>query len=142
VQLGAYEWEFPTYEALLEAATNALPAATESKARQGAAAQPPAPLRRALEHLAFVAVRTGLVLPRVDADILTILPFRRPTTLVVDTSSIIQGGLDFAVRFLCPSARIRVPAVAHMELLCQTDNYFKIRRNTPSRGSAARGLLE
>ncbi len=131
VRLGGYEWIFPKYEALVESSKAALDGESSS-------------VRRWLEHVAFVAVRTGLVLPVVDPDMAASLPFRRPSTLVLDTSSVIQGGLDFAVRLLSPTARIRVPAVAHMELLCQMDNYFKVRRSdkkqTPS--TSSRGLLE
>jgi hypothetical protein len=84
--------------------------------------------RRALDAIACVAARIGLIHPLFDADALGQMPFRRPTTVVVDTSSILQGGLDFVVHFLYPMARLKVPAIAHMEILNVADNYFKSRR--------------
>ncbi len=137
LRFGFFEWEYPQHDELLATAHAVIDGASAAP-RQPAAGKDD-PVRRALEHLACVAARVGLVSPNLDAKLMSGLPFRRPTTLVMDTSAILQGGLDFAVRFLCPAARIRVPAVVHMEFLSQTDNYFKIRRGAG--GGRARALL-
>jgi len=138
LRFGFFEWAYPRRDELLESAHAAITAgdATSKKDSRGN----DGPLRRALEHIPYVATRVGLMQPNLDAKLMSALPLRRPTTLVMDTSAILQGGLDFAVRFLCPSARVRVPAVVHMELLSQTDNYFSIRRG--SGAGRARALLE
>jgi len=82
-----------------------------------------AKLCRGLDGVAHCACRVGLNHPVIDAGNLASMPFRTPTTIVADTSAIVQGGLDFAVRFLYPMARIKIPAIAHMELLNATDNF-------------------
>lgn len=138
LRFGFFEWAYPRHDDLLASAHAAIDASDTSP--KSAAKGKDDPVRRALEHLPCVAARVGLISPTLDAKLMSGLPFRRPTTLVMDTSAILQGGLDFAVRFLCPAARVRVPAVVHMEFLSQTDNYFRIRRGAG--GGRARALLE
>ena len=67
------------------------------------------------------------------------MPFTKPVTVVVDTSAVLQGGLDFLVRHLAPQARIKVPALVHMEVLNLGERYFSLRRNG---GNKARMLQE
>ncbi|MDP8239456.1 MAG: hypothetical protein P9X24_10235 [Candidatus Hatepunaea meridiana] len=100
-------------------------------------------IQYSLDEIARAVVRTGLINPVLDALTLELLPFRRPTTLVVDTSAVLHGGLDFAVRFLCPSARIKIPAVVQMEILNSSDNYFRLRRTSKHKlSSLSRALYE
>ena len=80
-----------------------------------------------------IAVRTGLVWPRVDPRSFAELPFRRPTTVVADTSGVIQGGLHFVADHLFPMARLKIPAVLHMEVINQADRFLKTRRTEPVR---------
>ena len=120
VSFGFFEWRCVTAEEALNRLAQLLQV-TKEEHRDKA--------RRALDAIACVAARIGLIHPSFDADALGQMPFRRPTTVVVDTSSILQGGLDFVVHFLYPMARLKVPAIAHMEILNAADNYFKSRRS-------------
>ena len=120
VSLGFFEWECPPFQ---EAAQKLIELMAVHKEEQISRAQ------RALDAVGCVAARVGLVHPLFDADAIAQMPFRRPTTVVPDTSAILQGGLDFVVRFLYPMARLKVPAIAHMEILNSADNYFKCRRS-------------
>ena len=72
--------------------------------------------------------RLLLLLPAFDAGLFSELPLRTPTTLVVDTSAVKQGALDFACRFLYPMARIKIPAVVPVEILNMVDRFFNQRR--------------
>ena len=82
-------------------------------------------LTEAIEDLAR---RLLLLLPCFDADSLAEFPLRKPTTLVLDTSSVLQGALDFASTFLYPIARLKVPAVVPLEILNMANTYFALRR--------------
>src|SRR6516164_8809244 len=84
---------------------------------------------RALDSVGHIAVRLGLLHPQFDAGSIEDLPFRRATTIVADTSGIIQGALDFVARFLHPTARIKIPAVVHMEIVNQADRFLSMRRS-------------
>lgn len=85
-------------------------------------------LRRSLLALASAWNRLGLTLPTLDADAVSNMPFRSPTTIVADTSAIQHGGIDFAVRFLHPAARIKIPAISHMEIHNEADRFLSQRR--------------
>lgn len=80
--------------------------------------------------ISCIAVRTGLLLPTFDPAALDEMPYRRSTTIISDTSGVVQGGLDFVARHLSPGARIKVPSIVHMELVSAADNYFRLRRAT------------
>jgi hypothetical protein len=97
--------------------------------------------REALRSLASLCTRIGLCHPKFDADAVARMPLRRSTTVIADTCSVIQGGLDFVVRFLCPIARIKVPAIVHMELLNASDAYFTLRRNAPGKLKKGEAIL-
>lgn len=99
-------------------------------------------LKRGLDGVFSAACRVGLIHPVFDSDTLAAMPFRRPTTVVTDTSAIVQGGLDFVVRFLYPMARVKVPAIAHMELLNACDNYLSLRRGKLAKPAPGRIVLE
>ena len=92
-------------------------------------------LRRALDSVAAICVRAGLVNPTFDAEAIEYLPFRRTATVVSDTSGVLQGGLDFIARHV-PKARIKVPAIVQMEIRNLSDRFLKIRRDR--RGSKSR----
>ena len=98
--------------------------------------------RRALEAIMHCAVRCGFVHPSIDARCVTEMPFAWPTTVVVDTSAVMQGGLDFVVRFLYPMVRIKIPAIVHMEILNMADRYFTWRRNANVGDHPAAALLD
>jgi hypothetical protein len=82
------------------------------------------------EALEDIARRLCLVLPSFDADSISQFPLRHPTTLVLDTSAVLQGGLDFACKFLYPTARLKVPAVVPLELLNMANVYFALRHQS------------
>ena len=85
-------------------------------------------VRRILDMFGAVPVRLGLSHPIFDPHALEGMPFRRPVTVVSDTSGVLQGGLGFISRYLYPAARIKVPAVAHMEIVNFADRFLTNRR--------------
>ena len=88
--------------------------------------------------ISCIAVRTGLLLPTFDPAALDEMPYRRSTTIISDTSGVVQGGLDFVALHLSPAARIKVPSIVHMELVGAADNYFSLRRATKPKNAARR----
>ena len=93
-------------------------------------------IERILDAIATVAVRLGMVHPLLDPLSLEDMPFKRACTVVTDTSGVLQGGLDFVAQFLHPTARIKVPAVVHMEVINSADSFLKRRRATKTNASA------
>ena len=118
LQRGAYEWEVPCHDASVATASSLLAAHPQDRRRVG----------RALDEVASIAVRVGLLHPRFDSMAIEQMPFRRSTTVVADTSGILQGALDFVARFLHPAARVKVPAIAQMEVANLADRFLQIRR--------------
>jgi hypothetical protein len=92
-------------------------------------------VRRCLDAITTIAARVGLLHPRFDSHSLAAMPYRRPVSIVADTSGIAQGGLDFVARFLSPVARTKVPAIAQMEIV-----NFSHRFLSNSRSGAVKGL--
>jgi hypothetical protein len=127
LQYGFYECRFHDYETILSDLRRllGLESATESQNQILKAAE-------SLRSLALICTRLGLIHPTLDADALARMPFRRPTTVIADTTAVIQGALDFVVRFLSPAARVKVPAIVHMEILNNSDAYMKFRRSKAS----------
>ena len=82
---------------------------------------------RALSDIVSIGVRTGLLHPVFDPASLEEMPFRRSTTVVADTSGVLQGALDFVVRHL-PKARVKVPAIVQMEIVNFMERFFSLRR--------------
>ena len=82
---------------------------------------------RALADIASIGVRIGLLHPIFDPASLEEMPFRRSTTVVSDTSGVLQGALDFVVRHL-PEVRVKVPAIVQMEIVNSADRFFRFRR--------------
>ena len=72
------------------------------------------------------------------------MPFRGSTTVVADTSGVLQGALDFVVRHLHPATRIKVPSIVQMELVNATHRFFNLRRSESRRSFKRRAaeLLE
>lgn len=139
LRLGSYGWTIPKFDGIKQEALNAFPA----KARIGNQLNSHNDkTRRALEAIVHCAARCGFVNPTFDAGNVAEMPFSRPTTIVVDTSAILQGGLDFVIRFLYPMARIKTPAIAHMEILNMAERYFTHRRLTHSDIRPATALLD
>ena len=81
------------------------------------------------EGLQDIARRLLLLLPAFDPEVMSQFPYASPTTLVVDTTAVKQGALDFACAFLYPEARIKVPSVVPVEILQMCDRFLKARRD-------------
>ena len=88
---------------------------------------------RALDQTASIAVRAGLLHPVFDPVAIEEMPFRRATTVVSDTSGVLQGALDFVVRHLHPAARVKIPAIVQMELVNSSHRFFSIRRSNETK---------
>jgi hypothetical protein len=123
---GEYEWTVPSLEAArknLQEAIGGTPNETDIDK-----------IRRILDSLGSVAIRLGLTHPVFDPLALAAMPFRRPTTIISDTSGVLQGGLSFVARNLHPAARLKIPAVVQMEIVNSSDRFLSNRR----RGGKAR----
>lgn len=118
VRRGAFEWRLPTLDESVGTACKLLNGKKDDDRR----------VRRALDEVASIAARVGLIHPRFDPLAIEQMPFRRSTTVVADTSGVLQGALDFVARFLHPAARVKVPAIAQMEIANLADRFLRIRR--------------
>ena len=117
---GEYEWNVPDAATAAEGLRDVIGgAATDSENDKG---------RRLLDSLGGLAIRLGLTHPVFDPLALAAMPFRRPTTIVSDTSGVIQGGLSFVARNLHPAARLKIPAVVQMEIVNSSDRFLSNRR--------------
>ena len=90
-------------------------------------------LLRALDDISSIGIRLGLLQPLFDPATLEDMPYRRSTTVVSDTSGVLQGGLDFIARYLHPAARVKIPAIVHMELVNSAERFFSLRRSERER---------
>ena len=122
---GAFEWSLPSASNASAQLRNLLNEDNEAE------------VRRILDSVAAVGMRTGLVNPVFDSESIESMPFRRTTTVVSDTTGVLQGGLNFIVRHV-PKARVKVPAIVQMEIRESSDNFLKIRRDTKSQKSKHR----
>lgn len=125
VRNGAFEWETPS----LDSATLSLTQVLGADALSGAERQrADGKIRRIMDSIAAAPVRLGLVHPVFDPRSLVSMPFKRPITILSDTSGVIQGGLSFVARYLSPAARIKIPAVVQMEVVNFADRFLSNRR--------------
>ncbi|MBY2985105.1 PIN domain-containing protein [Rhizobium leguminosarum] len=125
VHRGAFEWRVNACDSVETDLVTLL--AVDDRAKSGAK------LRRIIDSIAAIGVRAGLVYPQFDPHALEMMPFRRSTTVVADTSGAIQGGLDFVARHLHPAARIKIPAIVQMEIVNFSDRFLSCRRATRTR---------
>ena len=136
VRGGAFEWSLPGLDEARESLVDAVDV--------GSSAKPEAPLKpvgRVMDEIASTPVRLGLTHPVFDPDALEEMPFRRSTTVVTDTSGVLQGALDFVARHLHPAARVKVPAIVHMEVVNFSHRFFSIRRGDTARAARRISLL-
>lgn len=131
---GQYEWMLPTSDAA-KAALEKIFVNLSTSNHSADIARRESNIRRALDAITAIAARVGLLHPRFDSHSLVAMPYRRPLSIVADTSGIAQGGLDFVARFLSPVARTKVPAIAQMEIV-----NFSQRFLSNSRSGAVKGL--
>lgn len=120
VRRGGFEWALPSSEDV-EAQLFKLMGLKEADRTNGK-------LRRAMDAMGGIAMRLGLRYPRLDPFALEGMPYRRSTTVVADTSAVIQGGLDFVARHLHPAARVKVPAIVQMEIVNFAERFLSTRR--------------
>lgn len=116
VRRGQYEWSPPKSE-VAQANLAVILVNLPGGQQPADVARRDSKMRRTLDLMATIAARIGLFHPRFDSHALARMPYRRPLSIVADTSGISQGGLDFIARFLSPVARTKVPAIAHMEVV-------------------------
>lgn len=145
VALGFYDWKMKTFEELLSNCLILLGHKESQDTKKNGAIENKA--KRSLDSIIDVSRRMGMLFPRIDADILSSAPFRRPTTVVSDTSAIGQGGVDFLIQFLSPMARLKIPSLVTMEILNQSDRFLSMRRkllsdNKPNEKKKADLLFE
>ena len=117
IRMGAFEWVLPSLDETQKELGRLLGIKPADRK-----------VDRVLGHIAATAFRTGLIHPTFDPDTVADMPFRRPTTVVADTSGVLQGALDFVARFLNPVARVKVPAIVQVEIVNLADRFFRLRR--------------
>ena len=120
VRLGAFEWSTPTIKTAQSELLKIL--SFEGK-------DSPSVFDRVLDDISSIIVRAGMLRPLFDPDSLADMPYKHPTTIVADTSGVLQGGLDFVARYLHPAARVKIPAIVHMELVNSAESFFSLRRS-------------
>ena len=123
LRLGFFEWSVPSQRCLEAEIESALP-----ETEKDLSANRRKKVVEATKTVGHIAVRCGLAYPVFDALALDRMQLRRPLSIVVDTNAVIQGGLDFFARHVAPRARIKVPALVHMEILNFGERYFSQRR--------------
>ena len=123
LRLGFFEWSIPSQDELVGEIESALP-----KSSNGLTTSQKKKVIAATKTVVHIAMRCGLAHPVFDALMLGRMQSQRPLSIVVDTSAVLQGGLDFFARYVTPRARIKVPALVHMEILNFGERYFSQRQ--------------
>ena len=135
---GFFDWEIPGEECLTRELTEALTNEITDRQNSDRISRD---ISKVAAGVAHAAIRCGLAHPVLDATTLSRLPFRRTVGIVMDTTAVLQGGLDFAARHLTPAARLRVPAVVQMEIQNFVDRYFSQRYKRPRSGMLVDHML-
>ena len=133
LRYGFFDWELPAQNTLQEAIISALSGNDNQEEKDDQKEKIKKNIKESTKAIAHVAIRCGLAHPVFDAMSLAQMPFRRPVSVVVDTTAVIQGGLDFLARHLTPAVRIKIPALVHMEILNRVERYFTRRNKAPQR---------
>ena len=135
---GAFTWRLPTAARLSNDAEQIVRCDGLDKTKTGVAR---AKLVKSLgEGVQDVLRRSGLLIPVFDVRTMACLPLRSPITIVPDTTSVHQGALDFVCRFFSRWVRVKIPAVVHMEVVEQADNYLHKVRHADSMIGSSRGV--
>ena len=124
----AFEWQLPNMDTVKSELASLLEVKRDDDR-----------IPRALDQTAAIAVRTGLLHPVFDPAGVEEMPFRRATTVVSDTSGVLQGALDFVVRHLHPAARVKIPTIVQMEFVNSAHRFFSIRRSNEEKARRNRG---
>ncbi|MGC1304387.1 MAG: hypothetical protein WA840_18630 [Caulobacteraceae bacterium] len=136
IRRGAFEWTIRPYDEALAELKTLLKIGEPPEKNKDPYERTIARLDRIMDSAATSGVRTGLIHPIFDSRSVENMPFRQGTTVIADTSGVLQGGLSFVSTFLHPAARIKIPAVVHMEVVNQADNFLK-RRRAPKTNTSA-----
>ena len=126
LEYGQFEWRTPDLTAATADIEQLLH--VDELAPDDARLRAKGKVRRILDSVGAVPVHLGLSHPIFDPHALEAMPFRRPTTVVSDTSGVLQGGLSFVSEYLHPTARVKVPAIVQMEIVNLADRFLSIRR--------------
>ena len=135
---GFFDWELPGKECLTSKLTDALTNEITDRPNKDRISKD---ISEVAAGVACAAIRCGLAHPAFDATTLSKMPFRRTVGIVMDTTAVLQGGLDFAARHLTPAVRLRVPAIVQMEILNFVDRYFSRRYKRPRSGMLVDHML-
>ena len=125
VRWGEFEWRTPDHSEVTDEIHVSLGVKDLKKDAQSRAKDK---IRRIVDLFGAIPVRLGLSHPIFDPHTLEVMPFRRPTTIVSDTSGVLQGGLSFVSKYLHPVARVKIPAVVQMEIVNFADRFLSNRR--------------
>ena len=148
---GFFEWRIPPRDTIREriesvlgikqsAKTHGTPKTADGKPKK--ADRQDRDLTEIVRALPRIAIRCGLASPVLDPMILSRLPFREPVVITMDTSAVLEGGLDFVGRHILPAARISVPAVVHMEVLNFSERFLSARRQRHSSPGTLRDHIQ
>lgn len=123
-QFGFFEWQVPERTDLEKRVSDVLPDLKDAQDRTKSERQ----LSSAVNQVVRLAVRCGLIHPLLDPMMVSRLPTMGPSVILMDTSAVLQGGMDFIGRHFRPGVRIGVPSIVHMEIVMLSDNFLKQRR--------------
>ena len=132
IENGAFEWRLPPLEKARAKLRTLLTNWNQGASRQNRSAHQPKgelsdnKVRAALDQIAATAVRAGLLHPVFDPGAVEEMPFHHSTTVVADTSGVLQGALGFIARNM--PARIKIPAIVQMELVNSAERFLSLRR--------------
>ena len=130
---GMFEWRTPTEDQALDQIRKCIET-------QSSKPPPGDEFRSVLNLFGSVAVRMHLRHPVFDPHVLSAMPFKKPTTVICDTSAIISGALNFTSKYLTPAARVKIPSVVHMELINLADRFLTLMRSQLKASSMMRFL--
>ncbi|MCY4307380.1 MAG: hypothetical protein OXC57_03790 [Rhodobacteraceae bacterium] len=119
LRAGFFEWYLPEKEDLRKEIEGAL--------NQNKKPNTEKDVNEICNAVVHIAMKCGMAFPIFDAMALGLMQTKKPFSIVADTSSVLQGGIDFFEKHTSSSARIKIPALVHMEILNFVDRYFKQR---------------
>lgn len=122
--LSQFIWKVPSKTEISKGLIGSWNGTLESPQKDG-----DCPATKALfEGLQDIVRRLLLLWPVFDHQVTQDMMTDHGTTLIVDTTGVNQGGLDFVSRFLYPRVRIKIPSVVPLEILNQCDKFMSLRR--------------
>lgn len=135
LRYGFFEWRVPERTAVADSVRSALLRKDDSRKASDSNERF---LRNAVNAIVRIAVRCGLTSPIMDPMMVSRLSDKDSFMVMMDTSAILQGGLDFVRLHLTPRAKIGVPSIAHMEIITISDNFLKQRRSPEKQARSPR----